>query len=66
MIDRYAIPELQELFGERHKLELWLRIELLGAEGLHAAGIVPDADWEQIQVAVGEVDAGASEEGAKH
>ena len=62
MIDRYAIPELQELFGERHKLELWLRIELLAAEGLHAAGIVPDADWEQIQVAVGEVDAARAHE----
>ena len=42
MIDRYALPELRELFGERHKLELWLRIELLAAEALHAAGVVPD------------------------
>jgi adenylosuccinate lyase len=56
MIDRYAIPELAELFGERHRLELWLRIELLAAEGQHAAGIVPDADWERIRSSVGGVD----------
>jgi adenylosuccinate lyase len=56
MIDRYAIPELVELFGERHKLELWLRIELLATEGLHATGIVPDADWERIRSSAASVD----------
>ena len=29
MIDRYALQELRELFSEQHKLDLWLRIELL-------------------------------------
>ena len=62
MIDRYAIPELQELFGERHKLELWLRIELLATEALHAAGIVPDADWERIGSSATSVDAGRAHE----
>ncbi len=57
MIDRYAIPELTDLFSERHKLELWLRIELLAAEGLHAAGVVPEADWARIRASAGEVDA---------
>jgi adenylosuccinate lyase len=57
MIDRYAIPELVKLFSERHKLELWLRIELLATEAMHAAGIVPDADWERIQMAAAGVDA---------
>ena len=56
MIDRYALPELQELFGERRKLQLWLRIELLAAEALHAAGIVPSDDWDRIRATVGEVD----------
>ena len=32
MIDRYALPELREIFGEGRKLALWLRIELLAAE----------------------------------
>jgi adenylosuccinate lyase len=52
VIDRYALPELRELFGERRKLQLWLRIELLATEGLARAGIVPEADWERIRTAV--------------
>jgi adenylosuccinate lyase len=56
MIDRYALPELREIFGERRRLELWLRIELLTVEALHAAGVVPDDDWERIRSAATEVD----------
>ncbi|HVM25360.1 MAG TPA: adenylosuccinate lyase [Candidatus Limnocylindrales bacterium] len=57
MIDRYALPELRELFGERHKLDLWLRIELLAVEALRDAGVVPEGDWARIEAAAGEVDA---------
>jgi adenylosuccinate lyase len=57
MIDRYALPELRELFSEQHKLELWLRIELLAVEALHAAGVVPADDWERIRASVESVDA---------
>jgi len=57
MIDRYALPELREIFGERRKLELWLRIELLALEGLRDAGVVPAGDYERIRAGVGEVDA---------
>jgi adenylosuccinate lyase len=56
MIDRYALPELREIFGERHKLDLWLRIELLAVEALRDAGVVPEGDWERIRAAAGEVD----------
>jgi adenylosuccinate lyase len=49
MIDRYAVPELREAFGERRKLELWLQIELLAAEALHEAGVIPDDDWERLR-----------------
>jgi len=56
VIDRYALPELREIFGERHKLELWLRIEMLATEALRDAGVVPDADWERIHSAGAEVD----------
>ena len=51
MIERYALPELRELFSERRKLELWLRIELLAVEALNAAEVVPDEDWERIRAA---------------
>ncbi len=56
MIERYALPELREIFGERRKLELWLRIEILTLEALHEAGVVPTADWERIRAAATEVD----------
>jgi adenylosuccinate lyase len=56
MIDRYALPELRQVFGEQHKLDLWLRIELLAVEALRDAGIVPEADFERIRGAAGEVD----------
>ncbi len=51
MIDRYELPELRAAFAERRKLELWLRIELLAVEALHAEGVVPDDDWERIRAA---------------
>jgi adenylosuccinate lyase len=57
VIDRYALPELRELFGEQHKLDLWLRIELLAVEALRDEGLVPERDWERIRAAAGEVDA---------
>jgi adenylosuccinate lyase len=56
VIDRYALPELREIFGERHRLELWLRIEMLAVEALRDAGVVPEEDFERIRGAVGEVD----------
>lgn len=62
MIDRYALPELRELFGERYKLELWLRIELLAVEGWAAAGVIPEADLERIRSAVREVDVARARE----
>jgi adenylosuccinate lyase len=56
VIDRYALPELRELFGERHKLDLWLRIELLAVEAWKDVGVVPVDDWERIRSAVDAVD----------
>jgi len=56
MIDRYALPELREIFSEQRRLQLWLRIELLAVEALNQAGVVPDADWERIRDAASTVD----------
>jgi adenylosuccinate lyase len=62
MIDRYALPELRELFSEQHKLELWLRIELLAVEAMHGAGVVPAADWERLRTSTDGVDAARARE----
>jgi adenylosuccinate lyase len=69
VIDRYALPKLREIFGERRKLELWLRIELLAVEALAEAGVVPDADWRRIRDEAGEPDperAGEIERESQH
>jgi adenylosuccinate lyase len=52
MIDRYALPELRDIFSEQRRLDLWLRIELLAAEALHDAGTIPDGDWERLRGAM--------------
>jgi len=57
VIDRYALPELREIFGEQRKLDLWLRIELLALEALTDADVVPREDFERIRGTVTEVDA---------
>ncbi len=62
MIDRYALPQLREIFAERRKLDLWLRIELLAVEALNRAGVVPDADWERIRKAATSVDSDRARE----
>ncbi len=58
MIERYALPELREIFSERRKLELWLRIELLVVEALHAAGTVPEDDWQRVRAALADGEVG--------
>jgi adenylosuccinate lyase len=60
VIDRYALPEMRELFSERRRLQLWLRIELLAAEALHASGVIPEADWQRLRGAAGELEVDAS------
>jgi adenylosuccinate lyase len=62
VIERYALPELREIFSERRKLELWLRIELLAVEALAAEGVVPESDWERLRSAVAGVDPGRARE----
>jgi adenylosuccinate lyase len=62
VIDRYALPELRETFGEQRKLELWLRIELLAVEALSSEGVVPAEDGERIRAVAGDVDAARARE----
>lgn len=41
MIDRYSLPKMKAIWNTQHKLETWLRIELLACEGLARRGDVP-------------------------
>jgi len=41
MIDRYSLPKMKAIWDTQHKLETWLRIELLTCEGLARRGDIP-------------------------
>ncbi|MBM3821472.1 MAG: adenylosuccinate lyase [Verrucomicrobia bacterium] len=45
MIPRYSRPAMREIWTEHHKLQIWLRIELLAAEALTREGVVPRRDY---------------------
>jgi adenylosuccinate lyase len=41
VIDRYALPEMAELFTDEARFSLWLEIELLAVEGWSRLGVAP-------------------------
>ncbi|HSL26921.1 MAG TPA: adenylosuccinate lyase [Acidimicrobiia bacterium] len=41
MISRYSLPEMAEVWGEAHKLELWKQVETLALEAWARLGRVP-------------------------
>ena len=49
MIGRYTRPEMRDIWTEQRKLEIWLEIELLAAEGLCSEGLVPKAHLKQMK-----------------
>ncbi|HLI28454.1 MAG TPA: adenylosuccinate lyase [Chloroflexota bacterium] len=49
MIDRYTYPEMKRLWSEEHKLELWLRVEILACEGWAALGAIGEEDLAAIR-----------------
>lgn len=57
MIERYATPEMTELFSERAKMGRWLEIELLVTEALAATGVVPKDDANKCRANAPTIDA---------
>ena len=56
MIERYATPEMTDLFSERAKMARWLEIELLVTEALAAHGVVPKDDAQKCRASAPTVD----------
>lgn len=42
MIDRYALPEIANLFADAARMQRWVDIELLATEAQERLGVVPD------------------------
>jgi len=49
MIQRYSRAAMREIWSEQRKLEIWLQIELLAAEALASAGLIPKKDVAQMK-----------------
>ncbi len=52
MIPRYSRPEVAALWEDKHRFELWLRIELAVCEAMEGQGTVPRGIAHQIRLAV--------------
>ena len=49
MIERYSLPEISEIWSDKNRFAIWLKIEILVVEALVNAGIVPEASLEVIK-----------------
>ena len=51
MIERYSLPEMAALWGERHKVDTWQEVEALVVEALAEAGVAPAAAAAAVRTA---------------
>ena len=49
MIPRYTRPEIGNIWEDKNKFSVWLKIEILACEAMHELGIVPAADLKRIK-----------------
>ncbi len=51
MIERYNTPQMSRIWSEAHKLDIWLRVELLVCEGWAREGVISAQDLEKLRQA---------------
>lgn len=56
MIERYTRPEMGRIWSERHKIDLWLKVEIAVAESWATRGAVPPDALERIRGASCDLD----------
>ncbi len=49
MIERYTLPEIGNIWSDKNRFSIWLKIEVLAVEALSALGIVPSSSLDTIQ-----------------
>jgi len=49
MISRYSLPEMAELWSEKHKLEVWKEVESLVLEAWASLGVAPEASADALR-----------------
>jgi len=51
LIERYCPPAIQTIWSDRHRFELWLRIEVLACEAWAELGRIPASALPKIRKA---------------
>src|SRR5579875_3790818 len=49
MIERYALPDMTDVWSEKTKLEKWLQVELAVCEAWTELGEIPQEDMERLR-----------------
>ena len=49
MIDRYSLPEMSRIWTLRNKYQCWLDVELAVCKALYEKGIIPAAEYKDIE-----------------
>ncbi|AOX43514.1 adenylosuccinate lyase [Spiroplasma sp. NBRC 100390] len=49
MINRYAVPELEAIWNDENKYNIWAKVELLVCEGWAKIGLIPPTDIKKIK-----------------
>jgi len=49
VIERYSRPQMQQIWSDERKFQIWLEIELLACEAMAEAGLIPKADAVEIR-----------------
>jgi len=49
MIERYALPEIAEIWSDKNRFRIWLDIEILAVEALVKQGVIPEAALKVIK-----------------
>lgn len=49
MIPRYSLPEMEAIWSEKAKFDVWLKIEIFACEAMHKLGLIPAEDLKNIQ-----------------
>ena len=56
MIDRYTRPEMGHIWGERNKIDLWVKVEIAVAEAWATRGVIPVEAMSKIRQATCDLD----------
>jgi len=51
MIERYSLPEMKDIWSDRHKFDLWLQVEIAVCEAWCELGRIPAEDMARIRTA---------------